>query len=280
VGSASLRKKLTLFAVSVSMLAMLALSRVAAAKPRSQVGPMWSESHEIGDDVRFELDARGGVTASRVVRLQVTGGAVRELDVDGVPVSAALDDAPSFIAEDGTSFPARVAAVEARPSGVSAIRIAVSDVRGLRRGVYSITLRYTFDGIKEGLLTPGPSAWKFSWTTPPARDGRDSVKVAISLPRGDITPRDIAGPHSATLFRTTRFENHDEAELTRAHVTRGEAVTWAMLLDAAAFEGVRKAHRALDARAPHPTELEGMDANARAVPGRDMAIAFGLASLV
>lgn len=271
-----------------------------AATSRTRIGPQWCDSHEVGDDARFEIDAKGAVHASRTVRVQVIGGALREIDMDGVPLSAKLDDSPAFVGEDGVSYPAHVSGIEARPAGVSTIRLSVLDPRGLRRGLYSLTITYAFDGVKEGLLTPGPAAWRFAWTTPPSRDGRDSVKVTAILPRGDSAPRDVPTAEAAALFRAVRHETNDEAELTRAHVTRGEAVTWTMLFDATAFDGVhrtRSTHResmqsagttrgAGVALSAHGTSsdafgaeaIETVDANARAVSPRDVLFALAIAA--
>lgn len=246
-------------------------------RPR-RMGPAWGDSREVSDDVRFEIDSQGGVRASRVVRLQVTGGAVRDLDVDGVPVSATLGDAPAFVREDGTQWPARISAIEARPSGVSAFRLSVLDPRGLRRGLYAITITYTFDGIREGLLRPGPSAWRFSWTSPPARDGRDSSKVTVALPRGDSLPREVPNPQGAELFHAVRHPELDEVEITRAHVTRGETPTWTVLLDASAFEGNHRLHRSEDSVLPISAENDTVRPDA--ISARDWVLALLLAAVM
>lgn len=197
----------------------------------------WQEMHETSDDVRVELDKDGVATVSHHLRYRIVAGHFKTFEIAGIdPRAEVMPEAVISKEKDGSEVAARV---EVSPKSKDTIRVMIDEGKGLTRGAYVFDVKYKLNLVATKMLTRDGAMWKVAWTAPPAPEGHDGARVIFDLPTAPTEPR-IAGANetSTTLVTLRRGGERDELELVRAHVPRGEAVTWMARLDPKALPAV------------------------------------------
>lgn len=201
----------------------------------------WQEMHETSDDVKIEVQPDGQAEIQHHLRYRIVAGHFKTFDLVGVDPRAVIAAEAAFVPEKsggaaGTEIAARVEGVAKTPG---TLRMIVDEGKGLGRGTYVVDVKYTLDLVGTKMLTRDGAMWKLAWTAPPAPEGHDGARVTIDLPSAPTEPRLAGAAESATTLATLRRgQERDELELVRAHVPRGEAVTWAARVDPKAFPRV------------------------------------------
>lgn len=215
---------------------LLALASVLATAPVRAGG--WQEIHETSDDVRIEVADDGQATVWHHLRYRVVAGHFKTLDFVGIEPHAAIAPEAVVTAEKGggADITARAEPVDKAPG---TLRVLIDDARGLGRGTYLVDVRYRLDLVALHALSRDGAMWKLAWTAPPASEGHDGARIVFDLPSAPTEPRLAASADTTTTLATTRRgAGRDELELVRAHVPRGEAVTWTARVDPKAFPRV------------------------------------------
>jgi hypothetical protein len=276
-----------LSAFVVAALLLLGPARIAHA---------WVEVHVEADDVRVTLDRSGDARVEHKITLKTAGSALRSLDLRGVDADA-VPDADGYVVPQKEAARASLAAAQAvaaerlppdakpRPDGTPALpvlRIRFDPDRGLTRGVYVLLVRYTTH-LGGRIVVGGPFA-RLAWRGLVWDDGFDSARVTFDLPAAPTEPRpDEADPGGeadgnarAPLVLSTlrRGVARDQLELLRPYAPKGEAVTWAIRVDARAF-----APAAAPAAPARPTGVRASLDEALGEPGRRLILGAGALSL-
>ncbi len=197
----------------------------------------WQEMHETSDDVRLEVGADGVATVQHHLRYRIVAGHFKTFDLVGVDPRAEVASGAVVTPEKGGSeIAARVEPVAKAPG---TLRIMIDEGKGIGRGTYVVDVKYRLDLVATRMLTRDGAMWKLAWTAPPAPEGHDGARVIFDVPAAPTEPRLAAAAESTTTLATVRRSTErDELELVRAHVPRGEAVTWAARIDPKAFPRV------------------------------------------
>ncbi len=201
----------------------------------------WQEMHETSDDVKIELQPDGQAEVQHHLRYRIVAGHFKSFDLVGVDpraiVVAETVFTPEKIGGPGSSeIPARVEAVAKTPG---TLRVMIDEGKGLGRGSYVVDVKYKLDLVATKMLTRDGAMWKLAWTAPPAPEGHDGARVTFDVPSAPTEPRLAGASESSTTLATLRRSTkRDELELVRAHVPRGEAVTWTARVDPKAFPRV------------------------------------------
>jgi hypothetical protein len=228
----------------------------AVALPAQAKG--WEEVHQTSDDVRVTVGADGVAMVQHHLRYRIVAGRFKALDFGGLDPHAELVAESVILPEKGGEIPARIVP-NARTPG--AVRIAYDEPRGLGRGVYVVDVTYRIDLVATKMLVRDGAMWKLSWTAPPSPEGHDGARVVFDMPSAPTEPRLASPEQAATTLATLRREpEKDELELVRAHVPRGEAVTWSARVDPKAFPRVvspelRPPSAAITATVPVPNHV-------------------------
>ncbi|MBX3209580.1 MAG: hypothetical protein KF764_31390 [Labilithrix sp.] len=226
-----------------SRLLSIAFASVALAfAPHAGAGG-WQEMHETSDDVRVEVGTDGLAIVQHHLRYRIVAGHFKTLELAGVdPRGELLPDVVLTRAQrgaegtGGVEIPARV---EVAPNAPGTIRVVIDEGKGLGRGAYVVDVKYRLDLVATKMLTRDGAMWKLAWAAPPAPEGHDGARVIFDLPAAPTEPRLAAAAESTTTLATLRRSvERDELELVRAHVPRGEVVTWAARIDPKAFPRV------------------------------------------
>ena len=240
-----------LLPLSLALVALAVGSRTADAKG-------WEEVHQTSDDVRVTVAADGVATVQHHLRYRIVAGHFKTLDFTGIDPRAELVAESTILPEKGGEIAARV---EPNPKTPGAVRIAYDEPRGLGRGVYVVDVKYRLDLVAAKMLMREGAMWRLSWTAPPSPEGHDGARVVFELPSAPTEPRLASPEQAATTLATIRREpDKDELELVRAHIPRGEAVTWSARVDPKAFPRVvspelRPPSAALVAPVPLPNHV-------------------------
>ena len=240
----------------------------------------WQEIHETSDDVRIEVADDGAAVVSHHLRYRVVAGHFKTIDLVGIDARAQIAPEAVVVAEKGggTEITARAEPVDKAPG---TLRILIDDAKGLGRGTYLVDVRYRLDLVGVHALSRDGAMWKLSWTAPPAAEGHDGARIVFDLPSAPTEPRLAATAETTTTLATTRRgAGRDELELVRAHVPRGEAVTWTARVDPKAFPRVVTPE--LRPPPPHeaaPPSLLAANLTKIAAAGALTALAFALGAL-
>jgi hypothetical protein len=194
--------------------------------------------HETSDDVRLEVGPDGVATVQHHLRYRIVAGHFKSFDLVGIDPRGQLATEAVLTPEKGNGGEvlARIEPVAKTPGTV---RILVDEGKGLTRGAYVVDVKYRLDLVATNMLTRDGAMWKVAWTAPPAPEGHDGARVIFDLPAAPTEPRLAATAESTTTLVTLRRSTErDELELVRAHVPRGEAVTWTARVDPKAFPRV------------------------------------------
>ena len=196
----------------------------------------WEEVHQTSDDVRVAVGADGIAMVQHHLRFRVVAGHFKTFDFTGVEPSADLVAETTALMEKGGELPAHVTP---NPKTPGAVKIAFDEPRGLGRGVYVLDVSYRLDLVAAKMLVRDGAMWRLAWTAPPSPEGHDGARVVFEMPTAPTEPRLASPEQAATTLATLRREaDKDELELVRAHIPRGEAVTWSARVDPKAFPRV------------------------------------------
>ena len=213
----------------------------------------WIESTVIADEVRVQVDRNGTALVDHALTVRVRGAPLRVFALAGVDPDAALEG-PLQVApqREGASLEG-VLPVIGQVLPDAALRLEVDDPRGVAKGVYVFRFRYRTDLVKSGALERDGAMLRLRWLGPKLPNGLDAARCTLSLPTspgepraatdrrdGDLSDDDGLSLSGAGAFLTTsrRFPDHDEIELLRPHVARGEQVAWTARLDPRALGAV------------------------------------------
>jgi hypothetical protein len=181
------------------------------------------------------------------LRYRIVAGHFKQFDLVGVDPSATVAPEAVLTPEKGGNETA--ARVETVPKTTGTIRIFIDEGKGLTRGAYTVDVKYKLDLVAMKAITREGAMWKLSWTAPPAPEGHDGARVTFDLPAAPTEPR-LAGEAATTLATLRRGAEHDELELVRPHVARGDAVVWSARVDPKAFPRISTP----ELRPPPPVE--------------------------
>jgi hypothetical protein len=234
-----------------------ALLGLAALKGPSAPAPVTTEW--LAAETHIEVERAGTAQIDQAFLLTIgKGGALHTLDVarapgdDQVLAGAVLafavpraENAPSGqLFETGTATwppPGGVPlGVSAGPGGM--LRLNVDATPGLSKGTFLFRVRYRKDLVGTGQLRREGGMVSLAWASPELDQGLDNVRCTFVLPTAPTAPR-VGDASEATLeggtmaFRLSRGTEHDQVELVRPHVARGESVTWKLRVDPRAFAG-------------------------------------------
>lgn len=240
----------------------------------------WEEVHQTSDDVRVAVGPDGIATVTHHLRYRVVAGHFKALDFAGVEPTAELVAQSTALPEKGGEIPAQVIA---NPKVPGAVKITFDgEPRGLGRGVYVLDVKYRLDLVAAKMLVRDGAMWRLAWTAPPSPEGHDGARVVFEIPSAPTEPRLASPEQAATTLATLRREpDKDELELVRAHIPRGDTVTWSARVDPKAFPKVvspelRPPVSVVTAAVPVPNHVPAvLVACALAILAGGLAIALG-----
>lgn len=208
----------------------------------------WQEWHQTGNDLFVTLDRDGKAHVEHHVRYRVVAGKMQSFDLPAIDLEAQVTPDVSLVTEDGTRLGAHAEGISAKAAkdipdldpSTQVVRVSVDDPKGLKRGVYAFVVAYDIDAWKTKHLAKDGSLMRVSFKFPPSLEGRDAARAVFRLPPAPTEPRvlvrdDGSEGEGTALVTLRRSPEVDEIELVRAHVSRGETVTWAVRADTKAF---------------------------------------------
>jgi hypothetical protein len=252
----------------------------AAAPARAAA---WTEVHQTAADVKMEIAPNGVASVEHALALRVVMGPIKSLDLVGIDPGAQLEVETTAVAEDGRVLAVHVGQVELKPAEAArrpavrgqTVRVSIDDPKGLKRGVYTVKVRYTLDLVATRTLVRDGALWRLGWTAPVAPEGFDTARFVIDLPPAPTEPRPVKpSGEDGVLASLRRTPERDELELVRPHVTRGEAVTWEARIDPKALPDIAAPELRAAPRPPPPPPNRWPELAKLAVLGA-LVLAFG-----
>jgi hypothetical protein len=226
----------------------------------------WVELHVARDDVKVSVRRDGKADVEHRVTLLVSGGPLRSMTIRGVDADAVIAEGGYVVskkeADKGSvlgALPIRAERAEAAerpglkpvPAGTQgpAELTVTFEGKGLSRGAYLLSVRYTTDLGASGGLVPDGASTLVRWTGPAWDDGLETTRLTFVLPPAPTEPRvvetdedsDAESPvdeASASTFLSTltRRPDGDVLDLARPYSPRGERVTWSVRVDRRVFD--------------------------------------------
>jgi hypothetical protein len=210
---------------------------VLAAAFASTPARAWVESHQTGDDVRIEVGPDGVATIEHAIPYRIRRGPLRSFELTGVESGIVVEPIGTITSESGDELGASVTMLTDH-----VLRVAADEPRKLLRGDFTFHVRYKVDLVAAKELTRDGSLWRLAWTAPSATDGFDGAKYVFELPSAPEEPKivrvDTGTIDDSALGQLTRMADHDELQIVRPHVARGEGVAWALRLDPHTFPAI------------------------------------------
>jgi hypothetical protein len=198
----------------------------------------WQEVHQSGDDVHVRVDTHGVAVVEHAIAYRVVRGPLRAFELYGIEPNAVIEPTVTVTSEDG-----RELAAQASTRADRSLRVVVREPRALMRGTFVFRVRYSVDLVEAQELARDGAMWRLTWAAPVAHEGFDGARTTFVLPSSPTEPRpirfDTGAVDDAAIQTLRRGNDHDELELVRPHVSRGEGVTWTVRLDPKAFPDVR-----------------------------------------
>jgi hypothetical protein len=252
-------------AVAVALVALLVSGRAFA----------WQEAHQIGDDVRVQVDPSGAAQVEHQIRWHVVRGPLKSIDLVGVDPGVTLEPDVPIAAEDGRSLLAHAVRRDERT-----VRVTIDEPRALMRGNFTFDVRWRVDLVALRALARDGATWRLALQAPVATDGFDAARTVLDFPAAPDAPQPIVPDTGAVddgAVATLRREpGRDVLELVRPHVARGEAPVWTVRVDPRALAQVvdSRLRRAAESRAP--AEPDRVREASLAVGLGALALLFGL----
>jgi hypothetical protein len=207
----------------------------------------YKEVHTTGYAMRVHVDEAGASDIEHAISVRVVAGALSSVDLQGVEPAAVVSPEATVSTEDGRRLEAH-ATLSAPHDGVetASVHVDILEPKGLKRGLYTVTLHYRVDFAATGALVRDGAMWRLGWTSPSMPEGIDTERVVFELPAAPTEPAPVRGDSESgtgdgVLSTLRRTPEKDELELVRLHVPRGEQVTWSARVDPKAFPALRKA---------------------------------------
>jgi hypothetical protein len=227
-------------------LAVFAAAIVAACATASLPAHAWQEAHEVTDEVKVLVDPDGTAHFDHAIAYRVVRGPLRAFDVIGVEKSAVPDKDVLVTAPDGRELTAQAEMHDPSENAVGVhqgvLRVTVDEPRALMRGTFVFHVKYKVDLVAAQELVRDGAMWRLAWAAPVANEGFDGGRFTFTVPAAPTEPRALNPATGATdesiLSTLHRAPDHDELELVRPHVSRGEAAAWTIRLDPRAFPEV------------------------------------------
>ena len=231
--------------LAVRLVATLAVALATSPRPAHAY---YEESHVTADDARITVDSSGTARIEHSLTWRVVAGQPHSFDLVGTEPSAQADVTATIESDDGRTLTAIVA-----PVGGRGLRVTMAEPKAIHHGQqYRVKLAYTVDLAAAGELLRDGSMYRLVWKAPLPSEGYESPKVTFVLPSALEAPSPFLGDggmrDDGVVGTVRRDPDHDEVELVRPHVGRGEEVAWAVRIAAKAFE----AGRATVVRPPPP----------------------------
>jgi hypothetical protein len=224
----------------------VAIATAASAVLSAASAQAWQEAHETGDDVSVRVEAGGTATVEHALRWRVVHGQVKEFDLAGFALAEALDPTVVLMAEDGRAIPAHAVR---QADGL--VRILSDDARPLSRGTFTVRMRSTVDLVAAGMAVRDDSTFRLTLRGLVASDSFDTARAVFDFPVAPDPPvalmpdSSLPDEHAATELE--RGAVRDRLTLVCPHVSRGEAVTWTLRVDARSLAPGRPDERGLRA---------------------------------
>lgn len=216
-----------------ALFVVLALALAAPARA-------WIETDVQSDAVTIDVARDGSATVSHALVMTLHGGPLLGFDLAGVDSDAEpLPNAAVWPASSGpnaaTSTPLLV---DKKEDG--SLHIEINRDRGLRHGSYLFKFEYRTNLLAQHRLEPKGTRVDLTWVGPRYDDGIDTAHVLFRLPAAPLPPRlppAGANAQSGGLFFSTlrRAGDHDELDVVRPHIAKGEPVVWRIQVDRKAF---------------------------------------------
>jgi hypothetical protein len=215
----------------------LGFAGVLAAAFASAPARAWVESHQTGDDVRIEVGPDGVATIEHTIPYRIRRGPLRSFELTGVESGVVPEPIGTITSESGDELGASVTMLTDH-----VLRVSADEPRKLLRGDFTFHVRYKVDLVAAKELTRDGSLWRLAWTAPSATDGFDGAKYVFELPSAPEEPKiirvDTGTIDDSALGQLSRMADHDELQIVRPHVARGEGVAWALRLDPHTFPAI------------------------------------------
>ncbi len=195
----------------------------------------YEESHITADEVRITVDGAGAARFEHILTWRLVAGQPHAFDLVGTEPSAVPEPTTALEADDGKMLTASVAAVPGR-----GVRVTIATPKGLHHGQqYRVKVAYAVNLLESGELVRDGSSYRLAWKAPVPAEGLEGPRVTFALPAALEAPGALMGADGMRDDGVTstlrRAPDHDEVELMRPHVGRGEDVVWAVRVDAKAF---------------------------------------------
>jgi len=236
----------------------------------------YEESHVTADEVRVTVDTSGGARIEHALTWRLVAGQPHAFDLLGTEPSAQPEGGAMLEADDGRQILASVAPVPGR-----GLRVTILEPKALRHGQsYRVTVAYTVNLVDTGELARERTAYRLAWKAPTPTEGYEGPKVTFVLPAALEPPSALLGEggmrDEGVVATLRRAADHDEVQLVRPHVGRGEEVLWAVRVGARAFDGGKSPALAPPPPPPRHDEPAGPSSLAYAVVAL-LSLAFAAA---
>jgi hypothetical protein len=206
----------------------------------------WIELGVRSDSVTIEVARDGNAIVAHEMLLKVRGGPLKEVVLVGVDEDAEpLSDATITRAHSGRAAGLPIPLSLEVSEGTLTGRIEYK--KGVRSGTYFVRLRYRTDLSRAGGIRSAGSRAEVRWQSPRFDSGIDSMRVLLRVPEAPNPPAlpknaaddgtEIAEGFDGVFLGTVRRSgDHDELEIVRPHVAKGEAAVWRARVDQRAFD--------------------------------------------
>jgi len=230
----------TAHARTVRALGSLAIALLASLVTRPGYA-YYEDARVTSDDVRVTVDGAAVARVEHALVWHVLAGQPHGFDLAGVEPTAEPEPVATLEADDGRVLSARVTLTPDHH-----LHVVLDEPRGARHGQrYQVHLAYGVNLALAGELVRDGGEVRVMWRSAVPANGYEAAKVTFVLRPALEAPGAFFGDggmrDDGALAKLTRAPDHDEVEILRPHVGRGEEVIWAVRLSAKAFDALRGA---------------------------------------
>jgi hypothetical protein len=239
------------------------LCALAVFHPRRSLA--WMEKRIDSSITHIELASDGSTTLRYELSLEVHGAPFGGLELEGVdPDAEPLGDATVTRMQGGIAISAPTPVQVLVNAGHLDIKVPLR--QGLRGTSFLLRFAYRTRLLERGLIRHVSTAQsELAWVGPRFDDGVDAVTLIVRAPAAAHAPEAVSetdperaeGANFGIVMSTLRrSQQTDELELVRAHVARGEAITWRVRLDRSLFGSSASAAATTPSVEPSPAASE------------------------